>query len=79
MMGNMWNFGNVGWGWMLAGWLWMVLFWGGIIWLVVWGINRLTQSQRTPTGQSPLDIAKNRYARGESTREQYEQFKKDLT
>ncbi|MBI4339550.1 MAG: SHOCT domain-containing protein [Chloroflexi bacterium] len=78
MMGNMWNMGNVGWGWMLTGWIWMVVFWGAIIWLVVWGVNRLSQGQRPPAGQSPLDIAKARYARGEITREQYEQLKKDL-
>jgi putative membrane protein len=79
MMGNMWNMGNVGWGWMLAGWVWMVVFWGAIIWLIVWAIGRLSQGQRPPgAGQTPLDIAKGRYARGEVTREQYEQLRRDL-
>ncbi|MBI4201657.1 MAG: SHOCT domain-containing protein [Chloroflexi bacterium] len=79
MWGNMWNMANVGWGWMALGWLWMVVFWGAIIWLVVWAVGRLTQGQR-PAGQgpTPLEITQARYARGEITREQYEQLKRDL-
>ncbi len=79
MWGPMWNFGSVGWGWMIFGWLFMVLFWGAVVWLIWWAIARSTQDQRTTGGQSPLDIAKTRYARGEITREQYEQLKRDLT
>ncbi len=74
------------WGWMPGmGW-WMiinmviaVIFIAGLIWLVVWGVRR-TASKRPETGSmSPLEIAKQRYARGEITREQYEQLKKDLS
>ncbi len=79
MMGPMWNFGNVGWGWMIFGWLSMVLFWGAVVWLIWWAIARSTRGPAMPAGQSPLDIAKTRYARGEITREQYEQLKRDLT
>ncbi|MBI4310822.1 MAG: SHOCT domain-containing protein [Chloroflexi bacterium] len=71
--------GGVGWGWMMFGWIWMVVFWGAIIWLIVWAIKRLSQGQQPAgQGQSPLDIAKARYARGEITREQFEQLKRDL-
>jgi putative membrane protein len=31
------------------------------------------------TKQTPLEIAKERYAKGEITKEQYDQIKKDLT
>lgn len=79
MWGNMWNYGNVGWGWMLFGWVSMVLFWGAIIWLIWWAITRLGQRPQQPGGApSPLEIAKVRYARGEITKEQYEQIKKDI-
>lgn len=78
MWGNMWNVGNVGWGWMLGGWVFMVLFWGAVIWLIWWAIARSTQGQSAHAGQMPLDIAKARYARGEITKEQYEQIKKDI-
>jgi putative membrane protein len=74
-----------GWGWMAFGMAWMVIFWGGIIALAVWAVSRLTgdrekgRDQRRLEGPSPLDIAKERYARGEITREQFEQFRHDLS
>ena len=65
-----------GWG-MLFGGLFMVVFWGGFIALIIWGINKLTKRDTYNT-HSPMEIAKERYARGEITREQFEQIKKDL-
>ena len=75
---------NWNWGWMVFGAAWMVFFWGAIIALVVWAISRLSGDRQTSGGQwrsegrSPLDIAKERYARGEITREQFEQLREDL-
>lgn len=67
---------GMGW-WMVFGVILMVLFWGGFIALIIWGISRL--SRRGTIGkQTPLEIAKERYARGEITKEQFEQIKKDL-
>jgi putative membrane protein len=69
---------------MAFGAAWMVFFWGAIIALVVWAISRLTADRERSGGQwrsegrSPLDIAKERYARGEITREQFEQLREDL-
>ena len=74
-----------GWGWMAFGMAWMVFFWGTIIVVAAWAISRLTGDrerggdQRRLEGRSPLDIAKERYARGEITREQFEQFRHDLS
>jgi len=77
----MWFWGEgMGW-WMVFGGIMMLLFWGGIIALIVWAISRLTRgggSTSADTRHSALDIAKERYARGEITREQLEQIKKDL-
>lgn len=73
-----------GWGWMAFGAAWMVFFWGAIIVLVAWAISRLTgdrqrDGRQWPSeGRPPLDIAKERYARGEITREQFEQLREDL-
>ena len=73
---------GMGW-WMLWGGLMMVLFWGAIIALAVWAVQSLSggSGRRTegPSRMSPLDIAKERYARGEISREEFEQVRKDLT
>ena len=73
---------GMGW-WMMFGGIWMLLFWGGIIALIVWGIKKLTERGDSGAGRSekrsPLDIAKERYASGEISKEQFEQLKKDLS
>jgi putative membrane protein len=61
---------------------WMVIGWIAIIGLIVWGVIAVTRhSARSSTPvekRSPLDIARERYARGEITREEFERIKKDL-
>ena len=70
-----WPWGTaMGW-WMVA---WMVVFWGGLIALIVWGIKKLTERGGSTPKQDPLEIAKERYAKGEISREEFEQIKKDL-
>ncbi len=67
---------GMGW-WMVFGGIFMILFWGGLIALIVWWISRL--SRRGAIGKpTPLEIARERYARGEITREEFEQIRKDL-
>ena len=58
-----------------------VIVWGGIIALIVWAVTRLTKqgSSGGGGGKTALDLARERYARGEITREQFEQLKKDLS
>lgn len=68
---------GLGWG-MVFGGIWMVVIWGGIIGLIVWGVNRLVNRDRQAIKQTPLEIAKERYARGEITKKEFEQIKKDL-
>jgi putative membrane protein len=71
--------------WNLNGWgfglmaLLMIVFWGGIITLIVWGITRLTRC-KTHHGaeRNPLKIVRERYAKGEITKEQFDQIKNDL-
>jgi len=59
----------------------MVLFWGGIIALIVWAVTRFTRDHeiRASGKRGALDIAKERYAKGEITKEQFEQIKRDLS
>ena len=78
-MWHMWDIPSaMGW-WMGIGGLWMLIFWGGLIALVIWGIMRLTRRNDSAPKRDPLDMAKGRYARGEVSREEFEQIKKDLS
>lgn len=59
---------------------------GGIVLLVVWLVrnaNASTVAQRGGLGissnESPMDILKTRYARGEITKEQFDAIKQDLS
>ncbi len=79
----MWgNMGGYGWGWGGMGMgLGMLLFWGllvvGIVLLVkyTWGTGSFSERRHE---KSALDILKERYARGEIEREEFEQKKHDL-
>jgi putative membrane protein len=62
--------------WMIVGGALMFLFWGGIIGLVAWGIVRLTRRSHGENGG--FAIARERYARGEIRKEEFDQMKKDL-
>lgn len=66
--------------WMVFGGGFFFLFWLVIILLAIWGWTRLAGDSRgrSSTRQGPLDIAKERYARGEISKEEFEQLKKDL-
>jgi len=52
----------------------------GIIVLIVWAVKRFSNgSTQNSVGQSPREILQSRYARGELTREQYQQMLNDLS
>jgi len=67
---------GMGW-WMAFGGMWFVVFWGLIVWAVVSLTTR--KGVASPAGPSTaLEIAKTRYARGEISREEFEQLRRDL-
>lgn len=74
----MWYMHGFGGGWMIFGGIIMLLFWAGLIALVIWGVTRVTRHNFNTGKQDPLDIARERYARGEITREEFEEIKKNL-
>jgi uncharacterized membrane protein len=78
MMGIMSGYGMMSWPTDRGfGWLWMIVWlalWIGIIWLVVWLI-------RKPAGKkkmSALETLKRLYAKGEITKKQFAQIKKEM-
>lgn len=78
------HMGGFGWGSYLLGGLLMLLFWGGIIALAFFAIRGIAGSVNRTSGQSESDsdrsmeILKERYARGEIDREQFQKMKSDL-
>lgn len=58
--------------------LWMVLFWVGVVVLAVWLAGQLFPRVSQGTQQSSREILQARYARGELTREQYQEMLKEI-
>lgn len=56
----------------------MVLFWGLIIDAVVLAVRWLIRQGSEPRSDSALDILRQRYARGEIDKEEFDARKKDL-
>lgn len=82
-MRDIMNYGSGG--WMMSGmWLISGLFWiaiiAGVVLLVKWLTDRNGQGKTSTTAsESPLDILKKRYAKGEIDKEAFEQMKRDLS
>ena len=78
-----------GWGWYgsgswmgIVGSIMMLVFWAlviaGVVLLIRWLASQGRQGGGAGGGRGPLDILKERYAKGEITREQFEQMRRDL-
>jgi putative membrane protein len=68
----------MGWGWIGLGLVHMLLFWVLVILGIVALVRWLTGGAGPGAGGRALEILKERYAKGELTREQYEQMRKEL-
>jgi len=66
-MGGMWY------GWIIG--IVIVVF---IVWLIVNQSNKNKQDPQISKSESALDVLKKRYAKGEITKEQFEEMKKEL-
>ncbi|HZM35676.1 MAG TPA: SHOCT domain-containing protein [Burkholderiales bacterium] len=76
----MWGgFDGMGWGWIGLGIVHMALFWILVILGIVVLVKWLAGGPTGGGGESrALDILKERYAKGELTREQFEQMRREL-
>ena len=79
MMGNYGLYGGYGWWWIMP--LVMFVFWGlviaGLV-LLIRAIARGSTSSSQKQADSALEILKQRYARGEISKQEFEEKKKDL-
>ncbi len=85
--GEYWGWGMHPMGWMWGAWgigmgLMMLVFWILVIVAIIAGVRWMTGQGRPGPGpahrDTALDILRERYARGEISREEFEQRKKDL-
>lgn len=58
-------------------WLFWILIIVGAVFLINWVI-RQSRFSKTEDSESPLEILKKRYAKGEIDKEKFEKMKKDL-
>ena len=75
-------FDGMGSGWGMGfGGFFMILFWilviAGVVVLVKWLVDQLSADEGS-RDKSPLEILRERYARSEINREEYEQKRRDL-
>ena len=70
---------GLGHGWFMGfGWFFGVIFIVLIVWLVVRNVNQGGHRYYPPQKNTALDILKERYARGEISKEEFEEKKKDI-
>jgi putative membrane protein len=76
---------GAGWGTGIAGWLWMIgglIVVVGLVVLVIWAVGVAARAGQTGDGRStdlrPLDILRERFARGEISEAEFEQAKRIL-
>ncbi|MEP7216051.1 MAG: SHOCT domain-containing protein [Anaerolineaceae bacterium] len=70
-----------GWGW--GAWVMMsilmVLFWSTVVVIVLWLVRSQALHSHPEGKASPLDLARERYARGEISHEEFERIRENLS
>ena len=78
MMGGFFG-GGLGWVGMVFGFIFFILVVIGIIFLIVWLVKRSNYpGVENRTESKALEVLKERYAKGEITKDQFDNMKKDL-
>jgi len=77
MMGG--YFGGMGWIGIILGFVFFIAIIIGIILLIVWIVKRTTHgSSEIKSESKALETLKERYAKGEITKEKYDEMKKEI-
>jgi len=63
---------------MLLGCVFMLLFLVGIVLIIIWLYNQITNTQTATNTDSAMEILKTRYAKGEIDKKEFKEKKKDL-
>ncbi len=72
----MWDYPGFMLWWGIVAIICMVVFWAVIVGLVVWGIKQFfrNRGEGSPKEDTPIEIAQKRLARGEISKEQFEEI-----
>lgn len=71
-IGDTWGMhGDVGWGWMIGMMILMVLFWGAIIFGVIWLIRGAVGGPAEERRETPTEVLERRFAEGAISAEDY--------
>jgi putative membrane protein len=68
------NWWGGAWPWGLLWLAFAILFWGGLIFLLVWAVRSASAPRRPP--DTAMQVLKRRLAAGEITQEEYERIKR---
>ena len=81
LFGDMWDTnGHMGGGWWIVMMLWMVLFWGAVIFGIVWLVRGgMSQSWGVPRQTTPLETLDRRFAEGAISVDEYQERRQVLT
>lgn len=81
--GMMWNYGSEcfggGFPMMMFGGIFMLVFWGLIIWFIVFVVRKLSSRNKSGQTDEAVEILRQRYSRGEIDTEEYRQRLHELT
>ena len=70
---------SLGWGMGTFGWIGMILFWGLIIWLILWLVNQNKNNKINLMGKTASEMLKERYAKGEISKKEFNEIQKDIS
>lgn len=74
MMGGFGMMAGLGW----LGYLTMIVFWIGMLLLIFWAVSALFPANRRNLGPDALELLRQRFARGELSRDEFEQARSIL-